>query len=186
MKRLSFIDLPLSGLKLVERKRLADSRGFFARLFCADEMASLGWLTPLSQINQSFTAKRGTVRGMHFQLAPHTETKLVSCLQGEIWDVAVDLRAGSKTFLQYHAELLSAENGRALLLPEGFAHGFQSITDNVELIYCHSSAYNSDAEAGLNPFDPRLDIKWPLPIGEVSSRDAQRKMLQADFEGLNK
>jgi len=184
LNRFTVIDLPLSGLKLVERQRLGDARGSLSRLFCAEEMAAAGWVKPIAQINHTFTTKRGTVRGMHFQPSPHAEMKLVSCLRGEVWDVAVDLRAGSKTFLQWHSELLSAENGRALLIPEGCAHGFQSISDDAELLYCHSAGYATAAEAGLNSADPRLAIRWPLPIGERSPRDAQHPMLHEDFEGL--
>lgn len=110
--------------------------------------------------------------------------KLVSCIRGEIWDVAVDLRRGSKTFLNWHAERLSAENCRALLIPEGFAHGFQSLTDDVEMLYCHSAAYVAAAEAGLNPKDSLLAIPWPLPITELSARDVQHPMVNKEFSGV--
>ena len=184
MKRLAIADLPLAGLKRVERQRLGDARGFLSRLFCAEELAAAGWVKPVAQINQTVTAKRGTVRGLHFQNSPHAEMKLVSCLRGEVWDVAVDIRAGSKTFLHWHAERLSADNGRALLIPEGFAHGLQTLTDDVELLYCHSAAYNADSEAGLNPNDARLAIAWPLPIAELSARDARHPMLDDRFAGV--
>lgn len=110
--------------------------------------------------------------------------KLVSCIGGEVWDVAVDMRAGSKTFLQWHSERLSADNGRALLIPEGFAHGFQALSDDVTLLYCHSVAYNAEAEAELNPTDPKLAIAWPLEITELSSRDARHPMLNEQFAGM--
>lgn len=184
MSRFTITDLPLAGLKLVGRQRLGDSRGFLARLFCAEELAVIGWLQPIAQINHTFTARRGTVRGMHFQLPPHAEMKLVTCMQGEVWDVAVDLRAGSPTFLHWHAERLSANNGRALLIPEGFAHGFQALTDGVELLYCHSAAYTQSAEGGVNPQDERLSITWPLAITELSARDAAHPMLEDGFEGV--
>ena len=184
MKRLAIADLPLAGLKRVERQRLGDARGFLSRLFCAEELVAAGWTKPVAQINQTVTAKRGTVRGMHFQHPPHAEMKLVICLRGEVWDVAVDIRAGSKTFLHWHAERLSADNGCALLIPEGFAHGLQTLTDDVELLYCHSAAYSAPAEAGLNPTDPRLAIAWPLPIAELSARDAQHPMLDGQFAGV--
>lgn len=184
MKRLAISDLPLAGLKRVERRRLGDARGFLARLFCAEELESAGWTRPIAQINQTVTARCGTVRGLHFQHPPHAEMKLVSCLRGEVWDVAVDIRTGSNTFLRWHAERLSAENGHALLIPEGFAHGLQTLTDDVELLYCHSAAYNADAEAGLNPNDARLAIGWPLPITELSARDAQHPVLNDRFVGV--
>jgi dTDP-4-dehydrorhamnose 3,5-epimerase len=174
----------LAGLKLVERQRLGDSRGFLSRLFCAEELAAAGWLKPVAQINHTYTARQGTVRGMHFQLPPHAEMKLVSCVRGEVWDVAVDLRAASSTFLQWHAERLSADNNRALLIPEGYAHGFQALTADVELLYCHSAAYASAAERGLHPLDARLGIVWPLPVTEISARDAAHPPIEAGFEGV--
>ena len=183
MNRFAVYDLPLAGLKLVERQRLGDARGFLSRIFCAEELSVAGWRKPIVQINHTLTQKTGTVRGMHFQRPPHAEMKLVSCIRGEVWDVAVDVRAGSKTFLQWHAERLSAGNGRALLIPEGFAHGFQALTDDVELLYFHSAPYFVTAEAGLNAKDPMLAIRWPLEITELSSRDAQHPLLNGQFEG---
>ena len=184
MNRLSITDLPLAGLKRIERQRLGEARGFLSRLFCADELKAAGWNAPVAQINHTSTALRGTVRGMHFQHSPHAEMKLVSCLRGEVFDVAVDIRAGSPTFLHWHAERLSANNGFALLIPTGFAHGFQALSDNAELLYCQSAAYSADAEGGLNPNDARLAIAWPLGISEISARDTQRPMLGDDFTGV--
>ena len=184
MSRFTITDLPLAGLKCVQRQRLGDNRGFLTRLFCAEELATAGWTKPIAQINHTFTATQGTVRGMHFQCPPHAEMKLVSCIRGEVWDVAVDLRVGSPTFLHWHAERLSADNSCALLIPKGFAHGFQALTDDVELLYCHSAAYAAQAEGGLNPTDPRLDIRWPLAITELSVRDAGHPLITADFEGV--
>jgi dTDP-4-dehydrorhamnose 3,5-epimerase len=164
----------------VERPRLGDDRGFLSRIFSAADLAAAGWHKSIVQINHSYTQQRGTVRGMHFQRDAHAEMKLVSCLRGAIWDVAVDVRADSPTYLQWHAEELSADNRRALLIPEGFAHGFQALTEGCDLLYLHSVAYAPDAEAGLNPLDPRLAIAWPLPIENLSSRDANHPML-TDF-----
>jgi dTDP-4-dehydrorhamnose 3,5-epimerase len=179
------IDLPLSGLKRVERQRLSDSRGSLTRLFCADELSDAGWIKPIAQINHTATVRRGTVRGMHFQYPPQAEMKLLTCIRGEIWDVAVDVRAGSKSFLQWHGEHLSVDNGVALLIPEGFAHGFQALTDDVELLYCHSASYSGGAEAALNAADPRLAIAWPLPITERSARDTDQPMLTDSFAGVS-
>ena len=184
MSRFDVIDLSLAGLKLLERKRMGDSRGFFARLFCADELSSVGWRQPVAQINHTFTARCGTVRGMHFQQPPNAEMKLVTCIRGEVWDVAVDLRADSPTFLYWHAEILSADNNRALLIPEGFAHGFQALSDDVELLYCHSAVHNPVAEAALNAKDPRLAITWPLDIVERSLKDAKLALIDSKFEGV--
>jgi dTDP-4-dehydrorhamnose 3,5-epimerase len=184
VNRFTVTDLPLAGLKRIERQRLGDSRGFLSRLFCAEELAAAGWCKSIAQINHTFTAKHGTVRGMHYQHPPHAEMKLVTCIQGEVWDVAVDLRAGSPTFLQWHAEPLSSENHRALLIPEGFAHGFQTLSDDVILIYFHSATHQADAEAALNAHDPRLTITWPNPITELSSRDASHPQVDMKFEGV--
>lgn len=184
MSHFTFADLPIAGLKRIERQRLEDSRGFLSRIFCAEELVEAGWDRPIAQINHTSTAKRGTVRGMHYQRPPHAEIKLVSCIRGEIWDVAIDLRAGSKTFLHWHAERLSAENNRAMLIPAGFAHGFQTLSDDVELLYCHSAAYVPVAESGLNPKDLMLAINWPKPITELSERDSLHPMLDKQFAGV--
>ncbi len=184
MSRFVRADLPLTGLKLIQRQRLGDHRGFLARMFCSEDLAAEGWTKRIAQINHSYTAKQGTVRGLHFQREPYAEMKLVSCIYGEVWDVAVDLRVDSPTFLHWHAEVLSADNGFAFLIPEGFAHGFQTLTDDVELLYCHSAAYVAQAEGGLHPSDPCLGIAWPLDIAELSSRDAMHPLITADFEGV--
>mgnify|MGYP000258138285 CR=1 FL=1 len=184
MSRFFITDSPLIGLKSLKRKRLGDHRGFLERLFCAEELIALGWHDPISQINLTRTLEKGTVRGLHFQYPPYTEMKLVTCIRGEAWDVAVDLRQGSPTFLKWHAEILSEENGKALLIPEGFAHGFQTLTDNVELIYCHSRAYTPNAEAGINPCDSKLSIKWPHSIQSISERDNAHTEIDEKFKGI--
>jgi len=174
----------LDKLILVQRQRSEDVRGFFSRFFCAEELALAGFTLPIAQINHTFTARRGAVRGMHFQRAPHAEDKFISCLRGEIFDVAVDLRRSSPTFLKWHAAVLSAENGRSLLVPQGFAHGFQTLTDDCELIYLHSRPYAASAEGALNAADPALSIKWPLPINDISQRDASHPFISSDFQGI--
>jgi dTDP-4-dehydrorhamnose 3,5-epimerase len=186
LSRLKVTNLPIDGLKLIERETFDDSRGHLTRLFCATELRAAGWAKPIAQINHTYTLNKGTVRGMHYQRPPYSEMKLVSCIRGELFDVAVDLRVDSNTYLQYHSELLSAENGKALLIPEGFAHGIQALTDDVELIYCHSMFYNADAEAGLSPRDKRLSIEWPLPITEISDRDQNHPLIDQCFEGLGR
>lgn len=168
----------------IERQKLTDERGYFSRLFCSDELAAAGWTGPVAQINHSHTTHRGTVRGMHYQRPPHNEMKLVSCLQGEVWDVAVDLRHGSPTFLHWHAEHLSATNDYALLIPPGFAHGFQALSNDAALLYCHSAAYTPDVEAGLHPLEPRAAIAWPLSPAQLSPRDEGQAFINANFEGV--
>jgi dTDP-4-dehydrorhamnose 3,5-epimerase len=184
MKRLHLEDTPLAGLQRVRRTRLGDERGFLTRIFCADELRDAGWAGPVAQINHTRTRQRGSVRGLHFQLAPHGEKKLVQCLRGEVWDVALDLRRGSPTFLRWHAERLSEDNDTALLIPEGFAHGLQTLEDDVDMLYCHSAAYAADAEGGVHPREPRAAIAWPLPIAALSPRDEARPLLDARFTGL--
>lgn len=177
-------DTSLRGLKLIQRKPIADSRGYFERLFCADELKPIINGKDITQINHTMTANRGTVRGMHFQYPPHAEIKFVSCLRGEVFDVAVDLRTNSPTFLQWHAEILSADNHKTFLIPEGFAHGFQTLTEDCEMLYCHTASYHPGAEGGLNANDSRLAIKWPLPITEQSPRDLARAFMAEDFTGI--
>lgn len=174
----------IDGLLVLKRRRIADARGHLSRLFCADELAEIGWHGPVAQINESASRFAGTVRGMHFQTPPFGEMKLVTCLAGRILDVAVDLREGSPTFLRHVAVELSAENACSFLIPQGFAHGFQTLTDDVTMIYAHSAPYRAEAEGGLSPTDPRLAIQWPLPVAHLSPRDAAHPLLGADYRGL--
>jgi dTDP-4-dehydrorhamnose 3,5-epimerase len=177
VNRLTIQDTPLAGLKLVERRRLSDERGELSRLFCASELAAAGWEKPVGQANLTLTRKKGTVRGLHFQNPPYAEMKLVMCLCGEVWDVVVDLRRDSATFLKSHEQKLSGDENTAVLIPEGFAHGFQTLTENCILLYFHSESYHPESEGGVNPLDPALRIAWPLPISEISPRDAAHPML---------
>jgi dTDP-4-dehydrorhamnose 3,5-epimerase len=174
----------IDGLVLLQRYRMDDTRGFLSRVYSADEFGAAGLTKPIVHINHTFTRHKGTVRGMHFQMPPHAEMKVVSCLRGEVYDVAVDLRRSSPTFLAWHAEVLSLENQRSLLIPEGFAHGFQALTDDCELLYLHTAAYVAAAESGLSAVDPRLAIRWPLDIADMSERDRAHAMLTSAFEGI--
>ena len=179
-------DTPLQGCKLIQRAPIRDARGFLERLYDADEMSAL--IAPhqqtVVQINRTLTVKRGTVRGMHFQQPPHAEIKLVSCLRGEIFDVAVDLRRGSPTFLRWHGERLGEDNQRTLLIPQGCAHGLQTLTDDCEVLYFHTAAYQPAAEGGVHARDPLLAIRWPEEITELSTRDASHPMLTPEFRGV--
>ena len=183
--RFSVLQTPIAGLSVLERKRLGDNRGFLERLFCQDELAGLLNGKSIVQINHTLTAKEGTVRGMHYQFSPHAETKFVSCMIGEVFDVAVDLRRHSPTFLFWHAEVLSASNGKTLVIPEGFAHGLQTLVNDCEMLYLHTAAYSAEAESGLNAQDPLLAIDWPRPITEQSSRDQAHAMLDDKFKGVS-
>ncbi|MBZ0067404.1 MAG: dTDP-4-dehydrorhamnose 3,5-epimerase [Thiobacillus sp.] len=182
--RFDILETPLTGLRILQRKPIGDSRGYLERLFCSEELQALAPGRHIAQINHTFTAARGTVRGMHFQRPPHAEIKFVSCLRGEVFDVAVDLRDNSPTFLRWHAEVLSADNHKTLVIPEGFAHGFQTLTDNCEMLYFHTAIYQPEAEDGLNAQDPRLAIQWPLPVTGLSPRDAAHPPLDNGFAGV--
>ncbi|PXX75476.1 dTDP-4-dehydrorhamnose 3,5-epimerase [Pseudomonas sp. LAMO17WK12:I10] len=176
--------LPLDGLFSVQHKRHEDQRGQFSRLFCEGSLSAFGQPFHIRQINHSCTRLRGSVRGLHYQTAARPEAKLITCLRGEVWDVAVDLRQGSPTFLQWHAEHLRAGDGCSLLLPAGFAHGFQALSDDAELLYLHSADYAPEHEAGLSVLDPRLTISWPLPVNNLSARDERHPWLDAEFAGV--
>ena len=185
MSRFAVTGLSLAGLKLIKRNRLGDSRGFLSRLFCSEELAVAGWHKPIVQINHTRTARRGTIRGMHYQMAPHAEMKLVSCIRGEVFDVAIDLRSNSPTFLQSETQILSAKNCCSMLIPEGFAHGFQAQAADCELIYLHTAAYSQQAEVGLLFDDPRLELTWPIQVTDISERDLSHPLLTTSFRGLN-
>lgn len=166
-----FTETPLPGAFLVDLERRGDARGFFARSFCAQEFGARGLATTFVQANTSYSVTPGTVRGLHFQRAPHTEAKFVRCIQGAIWDVIVDLRPGSDTRGRSFAVELSAANERQIYVPRGFAHGFQVLTANSVAAYLVDAAYAPEAEGGLRYDDPALDIAWPLPVTVVSEKD---------------
>lgn len=184
MTSLHVEDTPLSGVRIVTRTMRGDARGRFARLFCARELADAGWTKPVAQVNHSLTARKGAVRGMHYQNPPHAEMKLVTCTRGRVYDVVVDVRAGSPTFLQTFGLELSAAEPRSLLIPEGVAHGFQTLTEDCELLYLHTEFYAPEAEAGLLVDDPRLAIPWPLPLVARSERDGRHPLLSDAFPGV--
>lgn len=184
MARFSLLETPIAGLTLLQRHPIGDERGYLERLFCTQELQAILAHRRIVQINHTLTAKAGTVRGMHFQHPPHAEMKLVTCLRGEVFDVAVDVRQGSPTFLRWHAERLSADNHRTLVIPEGFAHGFQTLTDDCELLYLHTAAYEPLADTGLDALDPAIAIEWPFPVMDRSERDRHHPRIDTTFEGL--
>jgi len=184
MSHFHFEGTPLQGLRVIQRNPRKDSRGQFTRAYCSEELSAAGWTTPVVQINHSITHAVGSIRGLHYQKPPKAEKKMVLCLKGRVWDVAVDLRSSSATFLSWHAEELSAENSRALLIPEGFAHGFQVLEKESELLYLHSEQYSPQQEDGLSPLDTRLSIPWPLAIGEMSERDKGFPYLSEKYKGV--
>lgn len=184
MSKLQVQATALRGLAVAASNVFTDERGAFTRFFCAEELAPVLGSRQVVQINHSLTRVLGAVRGLHFQHPPHAEMKLVRCLRGAAWDVAVDLRAGSSTFLQWHAEQLTATNARMMIIPEGFAHGFQTLEPDTELLYAHTALYAPASEGGCHPADPRLGVTWPRKVSGLSERDASRPFLPASFDGL--
>ena len=185
MNSLNARELEIGGLFEVTRRVQIDSRGDFARLFGVDDLSHNVWPWSVGQINLSLTKKSGTLRGIHFQVAPSTEAKLVSCVRGRVWDVAVDLRRQSQTFLRYIGLELSASQANALLIPPGFGHGFQTLEDETELVYVHSSSYDADADTGISPFDKSINVDWPLDVSDISPRDLGLPHVNSLFEGLD-
>lgn len=175
----------LAGLFEIRCPAAADARGRFRRLFCERDLAMLREGLHFTQVNLSQTSARGTVRGMHFQSPPAAEAKLIHCLRGRVFDVAVDVRRASPTFLQWHACELFGEDDRALFIPEGFAHGFQALSDDAELLYMHTAPWTKECERGLRHDDPRLGIAWPLPVGAVSDRDRNHPLIDERFTGVS-
>lgn len=183
-KALNTRPTPIPDLVVVESTPHIDNRGAFARLYCERELASFIGQRRIMQINYSRTAAIGAVRGLHYQRPPHAEMKLVRCLKGRVWDVSVDLRHDSSTFLHWHAEELTPTNNRMMLIPEGFAHGFQVLESDAELLYLHTAFYVPEAEGGLRHDDPSLAINWPLTITDLSARDASHPLIDLNFSGI--
>jgi dTDP-4-dehydrorhamnose 3,5-epimerase len=178
---LKFSQTPLPGVWLVELDRLEDERGWFARTFDREELRSRGMNPEIVQCNVSYNARRDTLRGMHYQADPHGESKLVRCVRGAIFDVALDLRADSPAYRRWHGAELTAANGAALYIPAGLAHGFQTLSDDCEVLYLMGHRYAPEAARGVRYDDPAFAIEWPVPRGEriVSERDAS----YPDFTG---
>ncbi len=181
---MTFSQTALKGSYVVDLGIYEDERGWFARTYCKNEFAAIGHTQEWVQMNHSFTNDKGTVRGMHYQLPPFSEIKLVRCITGAIYDVIIDLRKGSATFLQWIGVELSAANKKMLYIPEGFAHGFQTLQDNTQLIYHHSQFYTPGVEAGIKYDDPAINIKWPEPVTILSTRDNEHPFLDKEFKGL--
>lgn len=179
-----FTPIPLAGSYLIDLQPFSDERGWFARFYCKEEFEKIGHRKEWVQLNHSVTYEAGTLRGMHFQLPPYREIKMVRCIAGMVYDVIVDLRKGSSSFLQWWGTELSAENRKMLYIPEGFAHGFQVLSANSELIYHHSEFYTPGAEGGIRYNDPMINIGWPLAVTGLSERDAKHPFLNENFKGI--
>ena len=172
-----FTETKLSGAFIIDLERREDERGFFARAFCQNEFSEHGLKPVIAQANLAFNKRKGTLRGMHFQFPPAAETKLVRCTRGAIVDIIVDLRPESPTYLQHVAVELSADNHRALYVPERFAHGYQVLEDITETSYQVGEFYTPEAEGGLRYDDPRLGLTWPLPVTEITEKDRSFPLL---------
>ena len=172
---------PIANLVVAESQVFTDGRGAFARLFCEQELSSVIGHRKIVQINHSYTKAVGALRGLHFQRAPHAEMKLVRCLRGKVWDVAVDLRPHSLSYKRWYAHELSPQNAHTMVIPEGFAHGFQVLETGSELLYLHTGFYKPEAEGGIRYDDPALAITWPLPVTDISVRDSCHAYIDNSF-----
>ena len=180
-----FVKTALEGAFIIDLERREDSRGFFARAFCQHEFAAHGLKPVIAQANIGFNKKKGTVRGMHFQMPPAAETKLVRCSRGAILDIIVDLRPESPTYMQHIAVELNAENHRGIYIPERFAHGYQALEDDTETTYHVGEFYTPGSEGGLLFDDPALKLSWPLPVSAISDKDREWKPLSEAQADLN-
>ncbi|MGM9512077.1 dTDP-4-dehydrorhamnose 3,5-epimerase [Larkinella sp. GY13] len=179
-----FTETALTGAYLISLKPFRDNRGWFARTYCRRDFEAVGLAADWVQMNHSMTQQTGAIRGMHYQNPPHAEIKLVRCIAGRVFDVIIDLRAGSSTFGRWFGTELSAENQQMVYIPKGFAHGFQTLTEHCELIYCHSDYYTPGSEGAVRYNDPQIGIEWPLPAADLSARDAAHPLLDTSFHGL--
>jgi dTDP-4-dehydrorhamnose 3,5-epimerase len=184
MNRLEIKTTSINDLYIIGSNPIYDDRGYFERLFCEEELRPI-LKKPIKQINHSLTKNKGSIRGMHYQIPPAAETKIIKCIKGSIYDVAVDLRKDSPTFLKWHGEIISEGNSKMFLIPEGFAHGFQTLDDNIEVIYFTTEYYSVENERGARFNDPLINIKWPLKFSESSERDKNFPFLGKNFNGLN-
>lgn len=183
-ERFSFEPLSLEGACRIIRRKLCDERGYLERIFCGQELAEKVGFGVTAQVNRTMTRAVGVVRGMHYQAPPSSEAKIITCLRGAILDVIVDIRKGSPTFLQHVTVPLMSGDDSALFVPRGFAHGFQTLQPDTELLYLHDNYYDREREFGLQPLDPALGITWPLEISQISDRDRNHPTITSDFEGI--
>ena len=181
---MTFSQTALEGSYVIKISPRGDERGWFARTYCEKEFREIGHEARWVQMNHSFTAKKGTIRGMHFQLPPYREIKMVRCVRGKVYDVIVDIRKNSPTFLKWVGVELSPAELNMMYIPEGFAHGFQTLEDDSELIYQHSEFYMPGAEGGIRYDDPVVNIQWPLEVTSVSERDNNHPLLTEQFKGI--
>ena len=181
---MNLVETNIHGVRVIESAVFQDNRGAFSRLFCSRELQAVIGQRTIVQINHSKTHSVGAVRGMHYQNPPHAEMKIVRCLKGRVFDVAVDLRQGSPTFLKWTAVELTPKNRFAFVIPEGCAHGFQVLEEDSELLYLHTEFYTPGAESAVRFEDPRIGVNWPLTPTDLSARDLTHPHLKENFEGM--
>jgi dTDP-4-dehydrorhamnose 3,5-epimerase len=181
---MTFTATPIAGAYVIMLAPHGDARGWLLRTYCKASFAQIGHDHEFVQMNHTMTHRRGTVRGMHFQHPPCAEIKLARCVRGSVYDVIVDVRAGSTTLLQWFGVELSAENHRCMYIPAGCAHGFQTLVDDCEMVYCHTAEYSPTHEGAVRYDDPRVGVRWPLPVAEVSTRDQGHALLNDCFTGV--
>jgi len=181
---MKFSSTNIKGVYVIDLQPVEDSRGWFMRTYCKNEFAEIGHDKEWVQLNHSFTRSKGTIRGMHYQVPPYSEIKLVRCIAGAVMDVAVDLRRGSATYLNWVSVELSEKNKKMIYIPEGFAHGFQTLANDCELLYHHTAFYTPGSEAGIRYDDPAIKINWTLPAGDISDRDLSHLLLTESFKGI--
>lgn len=182
---MKFNETRIKGLYIANIQPSIDERGFFVRSYCNKELEKIGVIKSIKQINHSSTSKIGSIRGMHYQNPPYSEIKMIRCIYGEVFDVVIDIRENSETFLQWHGEYLSSENYKMMIVPEGFAHGFQVIKENSQLLYLHTESYTPESESGILFNDKAVKIKWPLQVTDISNRDLKHNVVTKNFKGIN-
>lgn len=181
---MKFTKVNIKGVYIMEPSPVADNRGSFSRIFCEKELHEIGHRDHIVQINHSMNKEQGTLRGLHYQLMPASEIKIVKCIKGAIFDVVVDVRRGSDTFLSWYGQELTEKNMKLMYIPKGFAHGFQTLKPNSEIIYFSSEFYTPEKERGLNYKDPALDIQWPMPVSCISERDSSHAFIKKGHKGV--
>ena len=181
---MNFIETNLKGAYVIELSPLRDERGLFVRTFCRNDFKRIGHTKEFVQFNHSLNIINGTLRGMHYQEQPYAEIKLIRCIRGSVYDVVIDIRKSSSTFLQWFAVELSAKNMKMIYIPEGVAHGFQTLEDNTELLYHHTDFYIPSAEKGIRYNDKMIGIQWPCEVKTISEKDKNYSLLTDSFRGI--
>lgn len=184
MNRFDYEETSIKGVYIVTPKKIIDNRGYYERYFCTEEFKEIGFTDPVKQINHSCSTKAGIIRGFHYQLPPHCEMKLVRCIKGAIFDVALDVRKDSPTFLHHVSCELSEDNSKYLLIPEGVAHAFQTVSEISEIIYIVNKMYTPSVDIVINPLDPKVNVKWPVKINKALSKELKAEFLSTEFKGI--